>query len=93
MEIIQNDLPEAPRFEIKEKDEIFGEMVYRIEAGKTLIVEHTYLAPSLRGKNFGFELLETIIKFAREQHLKVKSECSYAAKLLDKNKETFKDVI
>lgn len=93
MEIIQNDLPGAARFEIKENDEILGEMVYRIEADKTLIIEHTYLAPSLRGKNFGLQLLETVGNFARKQQLKIKSECSYAAKLLEKNKENFRDIL
>ena len=90
MKITQNDLAGGARFEIKEKDEILGEMVYRIEDDKDLIIEHTYLNPVLRGKNHGFELLEEVIKFARSKNLKVKSECSYASKLLEKNKEIFK---
>ncbi len=93
MEITQNELSGGPRFEIKDKDEILGEMVYRIEDGKAIVIEHTYLNPLLRGKNYGFELLETLVKFARKQHLKVKSECSYATKLLEKNKELFKNDI
>ena len=93
MEIKQNELTGGSRFEIKEKDEILGEMVYRIEDDKKLIIEHTYLDPSLRGKNLGFELLKELAKFARSKQLKVKSECSYASKLLEKNKDTFKDLI
>ena len=93
MEITQNELAGGSRFEIKENDEILGEMVYRIEDDKTLIIEHTYLNPALRGKNLGFGLLEEVVKFAHEQHLKVKSECTYASKLLEKNKDIFKEDI
>lgn len=93
MEITQNELAGGARFEIKENDEVLGEMVYRIEDGKTLVIEHTYLNPSLRGKNLGMGLLEEVVKYARTKKLKIKSECSYASKLLEKNKEIFKDVI
>ncbi len=93
MEITQNTLSGGPRFEIKEKEETLGEMVYRIEDNKTLVIEHTYLNPVLRGKNLGYSLLEEVVKFAHSAHLKVKSECTYASKLLERNKEIFKDDI
>lgn len=93
MEIVQNKEPGKTRFEIKEKDEVLGEMVYRMEDEKNMVIEHTFIDPSLRGKDFGKQLLDEIANYARSKQLHVSSECSYASKLLEKNKETFKDII
>ncbi len=93
MEIVQNKQPGKTRFEIKEKEEVLGEMVYRTEDDKNLVIEHTFIDPRLRGKDFGIQLLGAVADYTRKQNLKLSSECSYASKLLEKNKETYKDII
>ena len=50
-----------------------------------VIINHTYVDSSLRGKGIASKLLEEAYKKIKEQNLKAIPECSYAVKWFDDN--------
>ena len=78
-------------FYLEENGEQVAEMVYRKESGR-MVIEHTEVDESLRGKNVGFQLVENGVEYAREQHLKIVSLCTFAKKVIDET-ESFQDVL
>lgn len=93
MNITQNSKDGHQSFQITDEGAYLGEMSYRIAAQNQLIIEHTFIDPKLRGQDFGMKLLTKIANFAKENKYKLQAECPYAAKLLERNHETFKDII
>lgn len=47
-----------------------------------IIIDHTYVDDSLRGKGIALKLVNRIIEYARSKNKKVIPICSYAAKVL-----------
>lgn len=78
-------------FYLEENKETLAEMVYKIEKGK-MIIQHTEVDESLRGKNIGFQLVERGVDYAREAHLKIVPLCTFAKKVIEKNKQ-FEDIL
>ena len=78
-------------FYIEENGEALAEMVYKKEQGK-MIIQHTEVDESLRGKNIGFQLVERGVNYAREAHLKIVPLCTFAKKVIEINKQ-FADVL
>ena len=78
-------------FYIEENGEALAEMVYKKENGK-MIIQHTEVDESLRGKNIGFQLVERGVIYAREAHLKIVPLCTFAKKAIERNKQ-FADVL
>ena len=78
-------------FYLEQDGEQVAEMVYVIQDGK-MVIEHTEVDESLRGKNVGYQLVENGVEYAREKHLKVVPFCSFAKKIIDRT-ESFHDVL
>ncbi len=86
--------------EIKERNNSFylgpdyqnrvGEITFHVKEGE-IIVDHTYVDPSLRGQGLAFKLVEKVIEKARNENKKIVPVCSYVKKVMEKN-ESFKDV-
>jgi uncharacterized protein len=55
-----------------------GEMTYRRESPSLAIIDHTEVAPGLRGKGFARKLLDAAVKWARENQVRLGATCSYA---------------
>jgi predicted GNAT family acetyltransferase len=58
----------------------------------TIVIEHTEVDKSLRGKNIGYELVHRTVEFARSNGLKVSPVCPFAKAVFEKQPE-FKDVM
>lgn len=58
----------------------------------TLVIEHTEVDKSLRGKNIGYELVHTTVEYARREGLKISPVCPFAKAIFDKKPE-FGDVL
>ncbi|MFW1755147.1 GNAT family N-acetyltransferase [Acinetobacter wanghuae] len=44
---------------------------------QTMIADHTWVDPLLRGEGLARQLLDALVSFAREKHLKIIPQCSY----------------
>lgn len=78
-------------FYIEQNGEELAEMTYTVEKGK-MVIRHTEVDESLRGKNIGFELVKQGVEYARQEKLKILPVCEYADKVLQTTKE-FQDVL
>lgn len=78
-------------FYIEEKGKELAEMTYSKEKGK-MVIQHTEVNKSLRGKNIGFQLVEQGVEYARKTHLKIVPVCKFAKKVIERNKQ-FADVL
>ncbi|HEX8460849.1 MAG TPA: GNAT family N-acetyltransferase [Segetibacter sp.] len=78
-------------FYVKENEEVVAEMTYRKE-GNNLVIDHTEVDESLRGKNVGYQLVNRGVEYARESNLKIVPLCAFAKSVIEKTPE-FQDVL
>lgn len=71
--------------------EQLGEMEIAV-SGKTLTVYHTEVQPEAEGKGLAKKLLETMVRYAREQGLKVVPLCPYVHAQFRRHPEDYADV-
>jgi len=64
-----------------------AEMVYVMAGASKMIIEHTDVDESLKGKGIGKELLAALVNFSREKQIKVIPLCPFANATLNKTKE------
>ncbi len=69
-----------------------AQMVYVMAGPKRMIIEHTEVDESLRGKGIGEKLLETLVEYVRKEGLKVIPLCPFAKATFKKN-EQLQDVL
>lgn len=74
-------------FYVEEEGEIDAEMVYNTTSKNQMIIEHTEVGESLRGKNIGMELVHAGVEYARHHGMKIIAICEFAKKVLDKKPE------
>jgi uncharacterized protein len=76
-----------------EKDgEWIAELTYRREGARKLVIDHTEVDESLRGKGVGRRLVEATVKYARNNNLLIKPVCPFAKAILEKS-EDYEDVL
>jgi len=79
-------------FHYDEKGETLAEMTYSAPKDDRIIIEHTEVDPSLRGKGIGKALIEESVKWARKNNVKVVPECRFAKKILTSS-SSYQDVL
>ncbi len=67
-----------------------AEITFRKSGEDTIVVDHTFTDPSLRGQGIARKLVDHVAAYAREQGLKVRATCSYARKVL--SEDEFSDI-
>jgi hypothetical protein len=60
-----------------------AELVYTLD-GDTAVLVHTLVDPALRGTGAGTLLVEAAVAWARREHLRLVSHCSFARAVLAK---------
>lgn len=78
---------------MNENDKRVAEMTYSLADAKIMIIDHTWVDESLREKKLGNKLVEKGVEFARERGYKIIPLCSFAKKLLTRDKTTYSDVL
>lgn len=73
-------------------DEHSGEMTFIFKEKNVISVNHTGVHPELKGKGYGKYLMEELVKFARENNLKIIPVCPYVTKVIKKTPE-FQDLL
>lgn len=77
---------------IAKDGEWVAEMTYRREGARKLVIEHTEVDESLKGKGIGKRLVEAAVKYARGNNLLIKPVCPFAKSVLEKSEE-YEDVL
>ncbi len=71
-----------------EVDGEFAELTYEMADSGTIILAHTEVAPALRGRGIGKQVVAAALDDARSRHLKVIPLCSMVALYMSKHPET-----
>lgn len=79
-------------FFIEKDGEWIAELSYAREGQRKIVIDHTEVAPALRGKGIAKKLVESAVKFARRDNLLIRATCPYAKKVLESSEE-FEDVL
>lgn len=70
-----------------EEEKILAEVTFPNEDENTVVINHTFVDESLRGKGIANELLKEVVKDLRKKKLKCIPTCSYAIHWFEKNEE------
>lgn len=79
-------------FFVQQDGNILAEMIYTLPAADKMIIEHTEVSEELKGQNVGYQLVQTIVDYARTHHLKIIPLCPFATSVFKKKPE-FADVL
>ena len=80
-------------FFIEEEDIQLAEMDYSLSQPDIMVILHTEVDESLRGKNIGNQLLNSAVQYAREKNFKIIAICPFAKSVFEKRQEEFEDVL
>lgn len=80
-------------FEAFDGETKMGEMTYSKAGSEMIIIDHTFVDEAFRGQNIARRLLDATVGYARNSGLKIKPLCPYAKRVMEKEREPFKDVI
>jgi len=78
-------------FYIKEGEHETGEMIVHI-APSVITVYHTEVSPEAEGKGLAKKLLNAMVNYAREHHLKVIPLCAYVHAQFKRHPQEFEDI-
>ncbi len=90
VERIENNSKGA--FIIKLNNERLAEMTYSKAGDKLIIIDHTEVSDTLRGKGAGKQLVTAAVEHARKNQLKILPLCPFAKSVFDKTPQ-FEDVL
>jgi len=76
--------PRASRYELLVDGRVIGIADYRLE-GATMVLPHTEITPSQRGRGFGAILVRHALDDARRSGTTVVPHCWYVAKFIREN--------
>ncbi|NGZ78010.1 GNAT family N-acetyltransferase [Saccharibacillus alkalitolerans] len=68
-----------------------GKVTYMPSEDGVLMIDHTFVAESMRGRKAGEQLVERVVELAREKGAKIDPVCPFAAALFER-KEAYADV-
>ena len=93
MEIQHRDDGRKGGFYVGEEDgKVLAEMTYVWAGSQKIIIDHTQVDESLKGKNVGKQLVHRAVVFAREKDIKILPLCPFTKAVLEKIAE-YKDVL
>lgn len=80
-------------FYIKDINDAYLALITFQDSGSNVItIDHTFVHPSLRGQGIALGLVEEVVRYARENNLKIIPLCSYAVKVLNSD-EKYQDIL
>jgi len=92
MEVKREESDNKGAFFIEVNSEKKAEMTYSKAGDKMIIIDHTEVDDSLRGKGAGKQMVEAAVIFARENKIKIMPLCPFASSVFKKIPE-FRDVL
>lgn len=73
-------------FYIDEDGEWIAELTYVKDEG-TMTIDHTEVDEKLRGEGIGEDMVKAAVEYARKEGLKIKADCPYARKVIERTPE------
>ncbi len=70
-----------------------GELAYARPSEQVIDFTHTFVDEALRGQGVADELARAALTYAREQHLKVKTTCTFMAGFVQKHHAEYADIL
>lgn len=92
MEIKQTDNGEEGMFYIETDGNISAQMTYTLVGSDRIVINHTDVSETHKGKGVGKQLVTKAVEFARKKGIKIVPLCSFTQKVLSTTPE-FKDVL
>ena len=74
-------------FQYKPDEKVLAEMVYTMPNARLMIIEHTDVDESLRGRGIGKILQQNLVDYVRLNNIKVIPICPFAKKMFERIKE------
>jgi predicted GNAT family acetyltransferase len=82
---------EGNGYVVREGGDVVAEITFVPQGEGTLVIDHTYVAPALRGQKVAESLVKRVVEEARETNKRIVPACSYALALFRRHKE-YEDV-
>ncbi len=92
MQIEHEQLKKKGVFLVNKDGERLAELAYFTSAPGQITVYHTEVSEQLRGEGIGKKLVAAVVKYARENNLKIIPTCPYARKVIETT-PAFQDVL
>lgn len=92
MEVRSIDDGTRGRFEIDSDEGVAAVMTYVWAGGDKMIIDHTQVSESLRGRGAGKLLVMEAVAFARDKEVKIVPLCPFAKSVFDRNPQ-IRDVL
>jgi uncharacterized protein len=70
----------------EENGQRIAEITYQWKDGSTIIADHTWVDPTLRGQGLAKQMLAVLVHFARENQLKIVAKCAYVEMMFRRDK-------
>ncbi|MEX0722106.1 MAG: GNAT family N-acetyltransferase [Balneolaceae bacterium] len=87
MEILQTDNGAKGEFYIEIEGKIVAQMSYVWAGEDKIIIDHTEVDNSLKGKGAGKQMLLKTVEFARSKGIRILPLCPFAKAMIDRSKE------
>ena len=81
------------KFFIKTDGNDLAEMTYLLPEPGIMIIDHTEVSDTLKGKNVGYRLVSCGAEYAREKHFKIISLYPFANAVIKKKPVEFSNVL
>ncbi len=78
---------EKNRFVLKEEGKEVAEITWQMKGVRHMVVDHTFVDSSQRGKGIAEKLILEVIEKAKKEDFKIIPTCSYAVSYFEKHKE------
>lgn len=92
MEVLQKEIDNKGSFYIEENGKVNAEMTYVWAGQDRIIIDHTEVNSTLKGKGAGKLMVQAAVDFARKQNIKIIPLCPFAKSVFDKTPE-LRDVL
>lgn len=92
MDIQHQEDGKKGKFYYEQDGKFYAEMTYVWAGTNKIIIDHTFVHETLRGKNVGKQMVTKAVEFAREKGIKILPLCPFAKSVFDKVKD-FNDVV
>ncbi|MFB0944654.1 MAG: putative GNAT family acetyltransferase [Spirosomataceae bacterium] len=77
---------------VAEENKVLAQMTYSIASSELIIIDHTEVNLTLKGKGVGKQLLMVIVEKARKEKFKILPLCPFAKSVFERDK-TINDVL
>lgn len=93
MEIKQEQTKTKGVFYVEDDKKRLAELEYSMTDNNLMIINHTEVDEVLKGKNVGYQLVNSAVEYARANHLKIFPLCPFANAVMKKKKTEYADVL